>query len=395
MDADVQAERLFGRPREELIGMHHLDLYPPDEKKHHRTAFLRNAQGTSAHYQGVLLRADGTRIRVHVNASPFSIFGKHCIVGIFSEAAPEKEESPGVENRDFLNSIVNALDDPLVVKDESLRWVLLNDAACKQMGFPRECMLGKSTEELLSAAEAAPFQEADHRVLATGKTDISEAHLCILGTPKTVAVKKTPFIDSTTGKRYIVGTIRDITERKRWERALKESEERYRLFLKNFAGIAYQTKIDEYQPFFFHGRIKDITRYTEQEFDRGSITWDRLILPEDLPRHYAEADRFRYDPHFVAETEYRIRRKDGTIAWVRDVARSVRPRKGEEIIVQGAIYDVTERVKAESRLSRSQEELRNLSNHLQNLIEEERTRISREIHDDLGQALSSLKLDLR
>jgi PAS domain S-box-containing protein len=58
------------------------------------------------------------------------------------------------------------------------------------------------------------------------------------------------------------------------------------------------------------------------------------------------------------------------------------------------VTDITDRKRAEEKLRRSREQLRNFSGRLQSLLEEERTRISREIHDELGQSLTALKLDL-
>ena len=80
--------------------------------------------------------------------------------------------------------------------------------------------------------------------------------------------------------------------------------------------------------------------------------------------------------------------------WVRVTAAAIRNPLGDLIGAVETIEDVTERKQAEEELKRSSVQLRNLSNRLQSLREEERTLIAREIHDELGQQLSALQIDL-
>jgi signal transduction histidine kinase len=80
--------------------------------------------------------------------------------------------------------------------------------------------------------------------------------------------------------------------------------------------------------------------------------------------------------------------------WVRVTAAAIRNPPGELIGAVETIEDVTERKQAEEELKRSSMQLRNLSHRLQSLREEERTLIAREIHDELGQQLSALQIDL-
>lgn len=75
-------------------------------------------------------------------------------------------------------------------------------------------------------------------------------------------------------------------------------------------------------------------------------------------------------------------------------ASPIKDKNGRVIQVVHIARDITERKRAEEELKRSHEELRNLSAHLQQIIEEERAKIAREIHDELGQALTAIKMDI-
>lgn len=93
--------------------------------------------------------------------------------------------------------------------------------------------------------------------------------------------------------------------------------------------------------------------------------------------------------------EYRLRRKDGSYAFVHDRGFVIRDGAGKAVRMVGGISDVTRRKEAEEKLERSRRQLRAYSAQLRSLREEERTRISRELHDELGQLLTGLKMDLR
>ncbi|KVV38108.1 histidine kinase [Burkholderia territorii] len=85
-------------------------------------------------------------------------------------------------------------------------------------------------------------------------------------------------------------------------------------------------------------------------------------------------------------------RGDGTEFPIEASISQIRDGAGKLYTVM--LRDVTERVRAENALKQSREELRELSANLQNVREEEKTRIARELHDDLGQQLTALKMDL-
>lgn len=92
--------------------------------------------------------------------------------------------------------------------------------------------------------------------------------------------------------------------------------------------------------------------------------------------------------------EYRIVRADGEMRWVEISGRSMLHNTGESVRYLGVIFDITERKVAEDKLRRSEDQLHALMGRLQTAIESERLRIAQELHDQLGQALTCIKMDL-
>ncbi len=111
---------------------------------------------------------------------------------------------------------------------------------------------------------------------------------------------------------------------------------------------------------------------------------DRRRVQEELDNSIRSGREFN--------TEHRITRRDGSIRWVQTITRP--GYSGRNRLLRGTIMDVTERKHNVEALKRSQELLRDLTAHQDRIKEDERKRIAREIHDELGQTLLALRLDV-
>ncbi len=144
------------------------------------------------------------------------------------------------------------------------------------------------------------------------------------------------------------------SELERSNAALLRSEERYRQFIQNFSGIAYQLSPTDLRPVLFEGRLQEITGYTEEDFALGAIEWHQLVHLDDVIRVAEEGEKLASTPGYRANHEYRIFRKDGQMRWVLDVAQTASA-DHQPGLIHGAVYDITDRKLAEEALRESEE----------------------------------------
>ncbi|MEQ1620369.1 MAG: PAS domain S-box protein [Methylococcales bacterium] len=191
-------------------------------------------------------------------------------------------------------------------------------------------------------------------------------------------------------QRLFVGTLHDLTESKRAEVILRTSEERYRALFENTADAIFVNRGGN--------KIEQVNNACLHLW--GASRPDELI-------NKCPIDLFHPDYHAVIKEriqamlsgkkgmpfiEEKIIRLDGSIA---DVLVSGIPFEDEQgPLIFVILLDITERKQAEVALLESKNQYQKLSNHLELVREEERTRIAREIHDELGSFLTAFKIDL-
>jgi PAS domain S-box-containing protein len=191
------------------------------------------------------------------------------------------------------------------------------------------------------------------------------------------------------GKKLFTVILRDITHRKQAEDALRDSAERYQRLVELVPNAIWVER---------GGRITFVNRACvqilgaespEQLLGRSPL---ELIHPEFHTLAASRRARLREGLESEPLVEKKVVRLDGE---VRDVEITEASFYDEgELAVLAVVRDVTERKRAERELEESREQLRRLSTSLQAVREEEKTRIARELHDELGQSLTGLKMDL-
>ena len=185
-------------------------------------------------------------------------------------------------------------------------------------------------------------------------------------------------------EQCVLSVVADITQRKRAEEAVKESELRFRLLADTAPVLIWMSGTDKLCTYFNKPWLGFTGKSIDAELGNG---WLEGVHSEDFQRCF-ETYTQAFDSRTDFRMEYRLRRSDGEYRWVLDIGV---PRFNQDHSFAGYIgtcIDVTERKRAEEALS-------GISRKLIEAQEQERTRIARELHDDIGQRLALLAIGLQ
>jgi PAS domain S-box-containing protein len=203
--------------------------------------------------------------------------------------------------------------------------------------------------------------------------------------------RNTPIHDAEGRLVALEGIGRDVSERMAAQERLAESETRFRLLAENASDLIYRYAIAPLRCEYISPAATTITGYSPQDFYADRLLPEKALHPEDrwlLTAGQLHPETLR-DPFLV-----RWCHPDGRIVAVEHRNTPVYTDTGRLIAIEGIGRDVTETLAIHDRLRRSETHLRRLTASLHKARETERAHVARELHDELGQTLTSLKLDL-
>jgi PAS domain S-box-containing protein len=361
IDVNEVACRMLQYSRDEILAHSPLDFATDYHSR--PLARIQEELVTTGHaeFETGHTRKDGTIVPVEINAHVISLQGKKVVLSVVRDITQRKRVEKALEDsQEFLNKIINTIGDPIHVKDRQHRIILINEAACRLFNLPREKIIGKTAHDLFFGKEMADISwQKDEEVFRTGKESVNEeTNTYAEGKTLTVLVKKTLFTD-TAGNQFLVGITTDITELKKAQIALRESEEQYRSVVENIQDIYYRTDNE--------GTIIMASPSTIRILGYSSL---EEIIGKPIERFWVDPgcrkemmQQIRKHGR-VMDYEVLIRKPDGTSLPVAVTSTFYRDHDGSIQGVEGIIRDITDRKQMELTLKESERRMKDIISFL-------------------------------
>lgn len=168
----------------------------------------------------------------------------------------------------------------------------------------------------------------------------------------------------TEGRRYLAMVARDVTERKRAQKVIRESEEKYRNLTENIDDFLYTFERvgGALRPLFYTSAVEKVTGYSQAEFLSDARLFLKIIHPDDFQYVKTKVSELvKGSLKSSLEIEFRIINKLGNIVWVRNKVNIIRNEEGEIQKLYGLVSDITLKKKAEEELRQSAADLQKVN----------------------------------
>lgn len=266
------------------------------------------------------------------------------------EALVTQRTAALAESEERFKRLFQYAPDPFYLLDPQGRFLDANRATTQLLGIDRDQMLGVGVRDLaVISTESAAQMDVAIRQLQSG-SELTPVELTLStsdGRRVVLEIRTVPV--HLNDEPVVLGIARDITERKRAEEALRESEERYALAARGANDGLFDWD-RKGQQIYFSPRWKEMLGFAEEEVGDGEEEWFGRVHPEDLNSLLAaiEDHLANQSPYF--ENEHRIRDRNGNYHWMLARGMAVRDEHGAVSRIVGSQTEVTKRRMAEQQL---------------------------------------------
>ncbi len=379
-----KAVDLTGFPLEALVNMPFLDYLNPEDRRLFLERDIRRKRGEAvpASWEFRILHKDGGIRWALSNSTSVTWEKRPAVLSLLTNITERKqaEEALKESEKKYRALVENASEVIVVVQDGLIKF--MNKRGLEPTGYSPEEMTGKSFLELVYPDDRMGLADLYGRHMA-GQIETTNYEFRII--PKDSGTRWALMNAANIlweGRPAILAICTDITDRKKAEDALTESEARANALIEYAPAGIYEIDIQGTRFIRVNDAVSKITGYSHQELLAMNPT---KLLEEESRMAFAEMVRRKLAGEKVPDTaDFKARKKDGTLIYVSLQASFSQTEPGVVFVIA---HDITERKMMER-------ELEIYARRVTEVQEEERKRIAYELHDDTAQYLSILKMQL-
>lgn len=394
---NASAEKMFGYSRGELLGQD-LEVLVPEAKRgrhagYHKTYFDQprtRPMGIGLELEG--RRKDGTVFPVEIGLSTIETMEGRLGVAFVTDITERKRLDALVRQREQeVKTLLDNSPDVVVRFDRNLRYTYANAAFEKPAGLPRERAIGKTQRELGMPHHAPDlFDPVLRGIFESGRPNEFEFLYPTPGGDTYWEARLIPEFGEDGSVASVIAFGRDITDRRRLDEALRRSEQEVKTLLDNSPDVIIRVN-REIRYTYVNSTTARVAGLPPEAF--LGKTPEEVGLPENLCSLWTRTLVGVFDSGLPQIIEFPFPSPEGETIWEERVI----PELGADGTVQTVLMiarDITERKRLEKATEAQAAEFRALAVRLLTVQEEERRRVSRELHDNLVQQLASLAFDV-
>ena len=309
--------------------------------------------------------------------------------------ARKQAEAALAAERLLLRTMADNLPAFVFMKDIAGRYVFVNRTHARQLGLNSEAeMLGKTVFEMFPGDIARSFDADDQVVIRTGQPVIEREELFVInGTAGWFLTTKVPLRDAQGQITGLLGIALDISARKQAEAALVAERNLLRTLIDHIPDLIFVKDTESRQLLNNAANLRLVGGEKDTEVV-GKTVFD-FYPHEQAQRYFDEDQRVMRSGQAQLNQEESVLDRNGRERWLLSSKVPLRDIDGKCIGLVGIKRDITEHRQANLELAASRERLEVLSRQLIATQESERRHLARELHDEIGQALTGIKMNLK
>ncbi len=364
LSAEKSTQKILGYKQEELSGLGWFENFVPERQrekaiKTHRD--LRNIDGFQTfHVKHPVITKQGKERNIFWHKSPVlrekeNKLQKVALLGVDVTGSESIIKELEKLEKDY-SALFHGIRDAVFIHDTAGKFLAVNKAATRRLGYSEAELLRMSPKDIDALEEKKKVNQRLEQMIDQGELKFETVHLTKDG--KEIPVEISSNLIRFHGEKAILSVARDISERQKAYRELERSQREQSVLLSNLPGIAYKCRNDDERTMEFVSQgCTTLTGYHPGEItDNEEVSYGDLILDGDRERvlNKIKESVGNKEPFTV---EYRIHNRSGIIKWVREQGEGVRDEKGNMKNIQGFITSISERKKAEIKLTREEKKL--------------------------------------